>query len=111
MGTRMTADARRKMEYSIKVAEGGFAHPLRLRIAEAFLLIGGEASSAEVTRFLKEDAETREDGVVHTLGSVSYHVRALRDLGLLYETRTMRVRGAIQTFYVLSDYARGILAP
>jgi biotin operon repressor len=40
-----------------------------------------------------------------SLGDVSYHARALRDAGLIVEVDTRRARGAVQTFYVLSDNA------
>jgi DNA-binding transcriptional ArsR family regulator len=38
-----------------------------------------------------------------TLGAVSYHVRFLRDAGLLQEARTEPRRGAIEHFYVITD--------
>jgi biotin operon repressor len=41
-----------------------------------------------------------------SLGDVSYHVRTLRDSGLLVEVERRQVRGAMQTFYELGADAR-----
>jgi DNA-binding transcriptional ArsR family regulator len=61
-------------------------HPLRVRILA--LLQERTASPRELAQWL--DA---------TLGTVSYHVRALHDLGLLELVRTTQVRGAIAHHY------------
>lgn len=61
-------------------------HPLRIRILA--LLQERTASPRELAQWL--DA---------TLGTVSYHVRALHDLGLLELVRTTQVRGAIAHHY------------
>ena len=61
-------------------------HPMRVRILA--LLQGRTATPRELAQWL--DA---------TLGTVSYHVRALSDLGLLELVRTTQVRGAIAHHY------------
>jgi DNA-binding transcriptional ArsR family regulator len=61
-------------------------HPMRVRILA--LLQERTASPRELAQWL--DA---------TLGTVSYHVRALYDLGLLELVRTTQVRGAIAHHY------------
>ena len=61
-------------------------HPMRVRILA--LLQERTASPRELAQWL--DA---------TLGTVSYHVRALNDLGLLELVRTTQVRGAIAHHY------------
>jgi DNA-binding transcriptional ArsR family regulator len=61
-------------------------HPLRVRILA--LLQERTATPRELAQWL--DA---------TLGTVSYHVRALYDLGLLELVRTTQVRGAIAHHY------------
>jgi DNA-binding transcriptional ArsR family regulator len=61
-------------------------HPMRVRILA--MLQERTASPRELAQWL--DA---------TLGTVSYHVRALHDLGLLELVRTSQVRGAIAHHY------------
>jgi DNA-binding transcriptional ArsR family regulator len=62
------------------------SHPMRVRILA--LLQERTATPRELAQWL--DA---------TLGTVSYHVRALYDLGLLELVRTTQVRGAIAHHY------------
>lgn len=61
-------------------------HPTRLRIVVA--MSKGEASAKELAELFGQ-----------TIGSVSYHVRALHDAGLIEATRRTRRRGAIETHY------------
>ena len=65
------------------------SHPLRVRILA--LLQERTASPRELAEWL--DA---------TLGTVSYHVRALHDFGLIELVRTTQVRGAIAHHYKAS---------
>jgi DNA-binding transcriptional ArsR family regulator len=62
-------------------------HPLRLRILEA-VIEGYEASPLTLSRQLRQP-----------LGTVSRHMRALRDLGFVELTRTEPRRGAVEHFY------------
>ncbi len=62
------------------------AHPMRVRILA--LLQERTATPRELAQWLEA-----------TLGTVSYHVRALYDLGLLELVRTTQVRGAIAHHY------------
>lgn len=64
-------------------------HPTRVRIIH-YLGTVKEASPDELSKALAE-----------TLGATSYHVRYLAKHGVIVQTRTRRVRGAIQTFYRL----------
>jgi DNA-binding transcriptional ArsR family regulator len=63
------------------------SHPMRPRILE-ILTKRGEASPNEIAKEL-----------VASLGSVSYHVRILRDEGWLELVRTEGRRGAVEHFY------------
>lgn len=63
------------------------SHPLRPRILQAVAL-RGESSPTEIAASLQEP-----------LGSVSYHVRILRDEGWLELVRTAPRRGAVEHFY------------
>jgi DNA-binding transcriptional ArsR family regulator len=80
------------------------SHPMRVRILA--LLQERTATPRELAQWL--DA---------TLGTVSYHVRALYDLGLLELVRTTQVRGAIAHHYRarerprISDEAWAAAAP
>jgi DNA-binding transcriptional ArsR family regulator len=74
----------------------GFGHPLRIR---ALVLLEGESSPRELAELL--DAP---------LGVVSYHVRMLRDYGLVKCTRTAPVRGALQHYYERTELADELLS-
>jgi DNA-binding transcriptional ArsR family regulator len=70
------------------IAQGlnGFAHPLRIK---ALVLFEREHSPSEISELL----------IGEPLGVVSYHVRMLRQYGLVEETRTAPRRGALEHFY------------
>jgi DNA-binding transcriptional ArsR family regulator len=80
------------------------SHPLRVRILA--LLQERTASPRELAEWLGA-----------TLGTVSYHVRALHDFGLIELVRTTQVRGAIAHHYRarvrprISDEAWAVAAP
>lgn len=67
-------------------------HPTQLAVIEAMLWIDRPLSSAELVRVF--------DGEI-VLSSVAYHVRRLADLGVLKQTSTRQVRGAIEHFFCL----------
>ena len=69
-------------------------HPTQLAVIEAMLWIDRPLSSAELVRVF--------DGEV-VLSSVAYHVRRLAELGVLEQTGTRQVRGAIEHFFRLAD--------
>jgi DNA-binding transcriptional ArsR family regulator len=69
----------------------GFGHPMRVR---ALVLFEFESSPGALAEAL--DAP---------LGVVSYHVRMLRDYGLVELTRTEPRRGALQHFYRRTELA------
>jgi DNA-binding transcriptional ArsR family regulator len=76
---------------------GAVGHPTRLRIPLA-LLRDGEASPRAISTRL---------GL--TLGVVAHHVRGLARGGVIRQTRTRRVRGAEEHFYVLTSNALDLL--
>jgi hypothetical protein len=69
----------------------GFSHPLRIKI---LVMLEREHSPNEVANLL-----------VAPLGVVAYHVRMLRDYGLIEETRTEPKRGAVEHFYTRTALA------
>jgi DNA-binding transcriptional ArsR family regulator len=73
-------------------------HPLRIAILEQMLSNPPEGDPGW-------SAKTLIPALGASLGDVSYHVRALRDAGLLVEVGRRQVRGAVQTFYRLSREA------
>jgi len=62
------------------------AHPMRVRILEA--LQGRAASPAELARKFGE-----------SLGIISYHANALRDVDVIEQVRTKPKRGTLEHFY------------
>lgn len=74
------------------------------QVAEA---LGGETAVrilelfAERGELSAKDVHAELNGTGGSLGNVSYHVRRLRDRGLLEQTRQEPRRGAIQTYYRL----------
>jgi DNA-binding transcriptional ArsR family regulator len=74
-------------------------HPLRLAILEQMLSDPPDGDPGW-------SAKTLTPVLGASLVDVSYHVRTLRDAGLLTEVERRRVRGAVQTFYALSDGCR-----
>jgi DNA-binding transcriptional ArsR family regulator len=79
----------RVSELATHDAAKAVAHPLRVTILE--LLDGRVASPIELARELGEP-----------IGNVSYHARALRQLGAIRLVRTRQRRGAIEHFYTAS---------
>ena len=75
-----------------------FAHPLRLEILRA---LGSRASPTELSRRLGAP-----------LGSVSYHVRVLAELGALQLVEQLPRRGAIEHYYELAPgFRMEVLSP
>jgi len=81
---------------TVAAALQGFGHPIRIR---ALALIEGERSPGDLAEVLGEP-----------LGVVSYHMRMLRDYGLVELTRTEPRRGALQHFYQRTEYAETVLS-
>jgi DNA-binding transcriptional ArsR family regulator len=84
-----------------RVAESfrALAHPTRLRILDA--LRDGEALSPSRLR--------RRAELKIALGTVSHHMRELRELGMVAPAGTRAVRGAVEHFYKLSPQGRRLL--
>src|SRR3954447_23835043 len=71
----------------------GLGHPLRLRLLGAFE--SGALSPSDAADLLDVP-----------LGLVAYHMRTLRHEGLVELVDTRAARGALQSFYRLSDRGR-----
>jgi DNA-binding transcriptional ArsR family regulator len=74
----------------------GFGHPVRAR---CLVLLANEHSPTELTDILGGPK----------LGAVAYHVRMLRDYGLIEVTRQVQRRGALEHFYVRTLLAEDML--
>lgn len=68
-------------------------HPLKVAIIEAMCWIDEPLSARNLDQIFDD-----EFGV----SLVAYHVRVLADYGALEKVRQQAVRGALQTFYVLT---------
>ena len=73
-------------------------HPAKVEIIEAMSWIGRPLSATDMDRILSGRL-----GV----SLISYHLRKLAELRAIEKVRQEHVRGAIQTFYALSDCSRG----
>lgn len=71
---------------------GRLLHPTQVAVVEAMLWIDRPLSPAQLVRVF--------DGEVQ-LSSVAYHVSRLTDLGVLEQTDTRQVRGAVEHFFRL----------
>lgn len=80
-----------------ELAEGlsGFSHPVRIR---AIVLMEFERGPKELAELLGEP-----------LGVVSYHVRMLKQYGLVTLSRTEPARGALAHYYVRTPLAEHLL--
>lgn len=76
-----------------KVAKKMVNHPVRIQILA--LLANNTMSPSDLSRQIDT-----------TLGTVSYHVRTLKDAKALKLVRKGRVRGAIEHFYTMRDTAK-----
>ena len=76
----------------------GFGHPVRIR---ALVLLEFEHSPSMLFEELGGDV---------SLGTISYHVRMLRDYGLVDLIRTEPKRGALEHFYHRSELADTLMA-
>lgn len=70
----------------------GFSHPTRLKI---LILMEREHSPSEVAELLPDEP----------LGVVAYHVRMLKQYGMVSEVRTEPRRGALEHFYKRTEFA------
>ena len=73
----------------------GFSHPIRIR---AIVLLEFERGPRDLAELLQEP-----------LGVVSYHVRMLRQYGLVELTKTEARRGALAHFYKRTELAEHLL--
>lgn len=88
----------------------GFGHPVRL---QCLVWLSAEHSPSELFELFGEQRSDDGATVVRegpTLGTVSYHVRMLRDYGLVVEVRVQPRRGALEHFYVRTELADRIFA-
>ncbi len=68
-------------------------HPLKVAIIEAMSWIEEPTSPRELALMFGDE---------YGVSLVAYHVRTLADVGVLEKVRQQAVRGALQTFYVLT---------
>jgi DNA-binding MarR family transcriptional regulator len=73
-------------------------HPIRLEVLDAIELAASPLSPKQIA-----------DRTGHKLPNVAYHVRILVDDGLIRQTRTRPVRGAVEHFYTLTPRGRRAL--
>lgn len=73
----------------------GFGHPIRIRIVIALRAKGAVKSPSELANMLTPTP----------LGVTSYHVRMLKQYGMLELVRTEPRRGAVEHYYKLTDEA------
>lgn len=95
----LDADARQAEPDPLQeLADGlqGFGHPIRIR---ALVMLEAEHSPNGLQKALGDIP----------LGVVSYHVRQLRDYGMVELTRTEPKRGALEHFYVRTDLAETLM--
>lgn len=68
-------------------------HPLKVAIIEAMSWIGEPLSPRDLDLLFDDE---------YGVSLVSYHVRVLADYGAVEKVRQRAVRGALQSFYVLT---------
>jgi len=80
---------------------GRLVHPTQIAIIEGLRWIDQPLSAAELTEVFEE-----------TLGlaAISYHVRRLRDLGVLELIKKREVRGATERFYFFAGAKKTAVA-
>lgn len=78
----------------------GFGHPIRIACV---VLLETERSPSELFGVLQQVDNAP------TLGTVAYHVRMLKQYDLVYETRTLPRRGALEHFYRRTNTADELL--
>jgi Helix-turn-helix domain len=75
-------------------------HPVQVAIVEALLWISHPLSASDLRDIFDEPS-------LHYLSIVSYHLRKLEEFGVLRETGTRPVRGAVETFYFFPQSTNG----
>jgi DNA-binding transcriptional ArsR family regulator len=92
-----TLDIRPSPEDALARVGRAFSHPLRIRIVLALADLP-ESSPMELAAHVRAP-----------LGTVSYHVRYLADLGAIELRRMVPRRGALQHYYALASVMRTVL--
>lgn len=85
----------------LAIACAGYGHPVRIR---CLILLESEHSPSELHRLLSTTPDAP------TLGTTSYHMRMLKQYGLIVETRTETRRGALEHYYVRTELADIVVA-
>lgn len=87
----MSRDKHQHFEWEMLVPH--LVHPVKVAIIEAMQWVGEPLSSRELDRMFDEE---------YGVSLVAYHMRTLADVGVVEAVRQQAVRGALQTFYVLT---------
>lgn len=72
-------------------------HPMQVAVVEAVLWIGQPLSAKDFSQMFAD-----EIGRANATSYMSYHVRELAKVGVLEQTGTESVRGAVRRFYALA---------
>jgi hypothetical protein len=70
-----------------------FIHPAKVEIVEALVWIGQPLSGTELRKILGRKR--------YSLGTLIYHLEALRDIGVVHVAGVRAARGAREVYYLL----------
>jgi hypothetical protein len=87
----MSSDNHQNFEWEMLVPH--LVHPVKVAIIETMQWIGEPLSPRELDLSFEEE---------YGVSLVAYHMRTLADVGVVEPVRQQAVRGALQTFYVLT---------
>lgn len=87
----MSSNGREHFEWAVLVPR--LVHPMKVAIIETMSWIDEPISPRELDRIFEDQ---------YGVSLVAYHVRVLADIGAIEKVRQQAVRGALQTFYVLT---------
>lgn len=91
-----------------KAIHCAIGHPVRFKILH-YLTEYEKLSPKDCVVVLAERNETNDDGDPWPLGTVSYHVRTLKEVGLIRAKGTVPRRGAVEHYYGLSKLGQSTI--
>jgi len=77
-------------------------HPRKVAIIETMAWMDRPFSAVELSRVFDEE---------ENLGLISYHLKALADMGVVVKVGARPVRGALENFYFFASRSRNGTAP